>query len=305
MRPIIGWAALGLAIAPQQAAAMAPPAPADQAAVGLVAEPGWMSLRARPFNIARLIGPRRPRLDDSARVRTLDPAPAPDRLISFARSSIDAPSTSLPMRDAPRFSRLPGKQVDDYEIGLRTALADDAVTLQAGLSYNKFRNLQTTLRQGNRLIVASVGRAKTYGLETMARWRADDHVSLFVTAAYREGRFKNRLRDGRKFRLTPDRSTSIGAVMLLPVGTGRIAFIPSLAYQSTIGVGGDGGSPALALVNAQIGYAFSDGFEVEALASNLLRRRTIRPTGAASTALIAGEPRVLGVRARLRFGADR
>lgn len=304
MRPIIGWAALGLAAGPQQAVAIVPPAAPAPAASGLAAEPGWLGLRVHPFSVAGLIGRSRTG-GDVARIRALGPAPDPDRLVSFARRSTDAPSTSLLLRDVPRFSRLPGKQVDDYAVGLRAALAGDAVTLQAGLSYNRFRNLQTTLRQGDRLMIATAGKAKSYGLETMARWSAGDHVSLFVTAAYREGRLKNRVRDGRKFRLTPDRSASVGAVMLLPVGPGRIAFVPSLSYQSAMGLGADDGSPATALVNAQIGYAFPDGVEIEALASNLLNRRYSRPSGAVSTAMIAGEPRVLGVRARLRFGADR
>ncbi|MHA3793896.1 TonB-dependent receptor [Sphingomonas sp. YL-JM2C] len=297
MRPLIGLATLGLAMLPEPAIAQ-PLAVADAPA-------GWLGLRNRPFSVARLIGEPRARRADAARARTLGPAPDGERLISFARSGTDAPSASLLLlRDAPRFSRLPGKQTEDYEVGLRSALAGEAITLQAGLSYNKFRNLQISLRQGGRLMTASAGKAKTYGVESMARWTASGHVSLFATAAYREGRLKNRVRDGRKFRLSPDRSASLGAVVLIPAGAGRIAFIPSLAYQSAMGLGrDDGGQGASALVNAQIGYAFSDGFEVEALAANLLDSRPARPAARSATAQIAGEPRVFGIRARLRFGA--
>lgn len=311
MRQHIGLATLGLAIMtggilPDQAGALTlPPATSSDGVVG-VTETGWIGLLNRPFSIARLIGQPHARGRDIARARALGPVPDPGATISFARGGTDTPSTTLLLRDVPRFSRLPGKQVEDFEVGLRSSLADEAITLQAGLSYNKFRNLQTTLRQGDRLMIASAGKAKTYGVETMARWSASSIVSLFVSAAYREGRLKNRVRDGRKFRLSPDRSTSLGAVMLVPVGTGRIAFIPSVAYQSAMGLGGnDGGVRATALVNAQIGYAFSDGFEVEALAANLLNSQSERASPRSTTALIAGEPRVLGVRARLRFGADR
>ncbi|KQX24825.1 MULTISPECIES: TonB-dependent receptor domain-containing protein [unclassified Sphingomonas] len=304
MRPFIGLATLGLVAMPEPALAVTLPDAGAGLASGGAGETVWFGLRRRPFSVARLIGLPQRQPSDAARARALGPAPIGGQLISFAGSSTDAPSTSLLLRDAPRFSRLPGRQVDDYEVGLRTALADTAVTLQAGLSYNKFRNLQTTLRQGDRLTIASVGRAKTYGLETMARWSPTAGISLFVAGAYREARFKNQVRDGRKFRLSPDRSASLGAVMLVPVGTGRIAFIPSIAYQSAMGLDGDdGGMGATALINAQLGYAFSDAFEIEALASNLLDRPYARPSARGAATLIAGEPRVLGVRARLRFGA--
>ncbi|MBO9378452.1 TonB-dependent receptor [Sphingomonas histidinilytica] len=294
MRPLIGLATLGLAMLPEPAIAQ-PLAVADAPA-------GWIGLRNRPFSVGRLIGEPRPHRTDVARVRALGPAPDGERLISFARSSTDAPSPSLLLRDAPRFSRLPGRQTDDYEVGLRGTLADP-ITIQAGFSYNKFRNLETSLRQNGRLMTASAGKAKTYGVESMARWTANEHVSLFVAAAYREGRLKNRVRDGRKFRLSSDRSASFGAVVLIPAGAGRIAFIPSLAYQSAMSLGRDGGGlGAATLVNAQLGYAFSDGFEVEALAANLLGARHAGPPVRGAAAQIAGEPRVFGIRARLRFG---
>lgn len=304
MRPLIGLATLGLVMLPEQTAAQAL---SDDTASVAITDTGWFGLRNRPFSVARMIAPPRPERASPARVRALGPAPDGGRLISFARSGTDAPSASLLLRDAPRFSRLPGKQLDDFEAGLRTTTAGDAITLQAGISYNKFRNVQTSLRQGDRLMIASAGKAKTYGVETMARWAASDRVSLFVAGAYREGRLKNPVRDGRRFRLSPDRSATLGAVMLVPVGNRQIAFIPSLAYQSAMGLGGDaGGAGAAALVNAQLGYAISDGFEIEALASNLLDSRYARPAVARSTAVqIAGEPRVFGMRARLRFGGGR
>jgi hypothetical protein len=303
MRPLIGLATLGLVMLPEQTAAQAL---SDDTASVAITDTGWFGLRNRPFSVARMIAPSRPERAASPRVRALGPAPDGGRLISFARGGTDAPSASLLLRDAPRFSRLPGKQIDDFEAGLRTALADEAITLQAGISYAKFRNVQTSLRQGDRLMIASAGKAKTYGVETIARWAASDRVSLFVAGAYREGRLKNPIRDGRKFRLSPDRSATLGAVMLLPVGARRIAFIPSIAYQSAMGLGRDAGDAgATALVNAQLGYAVYEGFEIEALASNLLNSRYTRPAARSTAAQIAGEPRVFGMRARLRFGGGR
>jgi hypothetical protein len=129
MRPISRCAVLGLVIvplpahaAPEPPAAMATTMSAVRATVGSPTA-GWIGLRLRPFSVSQMIGA--PALDPDAAARSLPPgmAPAPARLISFARSSIDQPAAALLLRDAPRFSRLPGKQVEDYEIGLRTSLA--------------------------------------------------------------------------------------------------------------------------------------------------------------------------------------
>lgn len=307
MQPIRRWAAVSLALMPAPVAASDPGLiisidNAIRPAIGNPTGPAWLGLRLVPFKVAHLVGEPRPDGDAAARSHALGDAPEPARLVSFARTSIEAPSVSLLLRDAPRFSRLPGKQTDDYEAGLRTTLADGAIALQAGASYNRFRNLQTSLIHRQRLMTANAGKAKTYGVEGLVRWTPDRRLSLFATYAYRDGKLKNGLRDGRKFRLSPDRSAVIGAVLLVPAGNGHIAFTPSLAWQSAMELGTNmDGQGAVALVNAQLGYSLTDKFEVEALAANLLNRRYARRTGKTDGTLVAGEPRVFGVRARLRF----
>ena len=286
MQSIRRWAAFSLAILPTPA----------------IAAPDPLTVGLRPFSIARQIADTETDSDTAARSLTLGPAPQPARLISFARASIEAPSTSLTMADAPRFSRQPGRQTDDYEAGLRTELADGAIALQGGAFYNKFRNLQTSLRQGSGVMTAIAGKAKSYGVEALMRWAPTDRLSLFATSAYREGLLKNRIRDGRKFRLSPDRSAAIGAVLLLPLGEGRIAFTPSLGYQSSMGLGGDRtGRGPVTLVNAQLGYSLGGRIEIDAIVANLLNRRHTRPAAGSAMPLVAAEPRVVGVRARLRF----
>lgn len=305
MRPIMRLAAFSLLwpMAPASAAAIdgaSTAIPVTRFGLGMTGN-GWLGLRPRPISIARLIGETDHIGPPSLRQPALGPAPDRARLISFARSSTDAPDNSL-LRDAPRFSRLPGKQVDNYELGLRAALFDRSVALQGGVYYDKYRNLQTSVRQNGTLMTATAGKAKLYGVEGLASWSPLSRLSLFASGTYGESRLKNRLRDGRKFRLSPDRSASLGAVLLLPAGPGRIAFTPSLVHQSAMGLGSDaGGSGAVTLVNAQLGYAVSGGFAVEALISNLLDRKYDRPSAEAPM-LIAGEPRVIGLRARLRFG---
>lgn len=305
MRSIIGLAAFSLLWPMAAAGAVsidaAPVVPAAPRFGLGVAGNGWLGLRPRPVSIARLIGEAADAGDMPLRQAALGPTPDHGRVISFARISTDMPDGAL-LRDAPRFSRLPGKQVDNYELGLRAALFDHSIALQAGVFYDKYRNLQTSVRQQGKLMTATAGKAKLYGVEGLARWSPLPQISLFATAAYGESRLKNRLRDGRKFRLSPDRSASLGAVLLLPAGRGQIALTPSLVHQSAIGLGRDAsGSGAVTLVNAQLGYAGAGGFAVEALISNLFDRKYDRPSADAPM-LIAGEPRVIGLRARVRFG---
>ena len=319
MHPIYRWAAVSLAFVPAPAVAVPDPLPPDPlppdplpvasndilagSAIGNPTGQGWLGLKIRPFSVAHLIGV--PRTDGGAAARSLvlGAAPEPLRLISFARTSIDAPTSSRLNRDAPWVSRLPGKQLKDYEAGLRTTLADGAIALQAGVSYNRYRNLQTSLRQGARLMTANAGRVKTYGVEGLVRWAPSDRINLFATYAWREGWLKNQFHDG-KSRLSPDRSAAVGAVLLLPLGQRRLAFIPIVAWQSAMGLGADlDGQGSIALVNAQLGYSVADNLEIDALAANLLNRRYARPVAVTDRPMIAGEPRVFGVRARLRFGA--
>lgn len=316
MRMTSRAAALGLifAHAPVLAASGGAPAvpesisPESQFDLGGSTSPTSFGLGVRRFSPFRLAGaPDRRRDGERSRALALGPAPDADHLLSFARSGVETPNAALSLRDAPRFSRLPGKQLQDYEMGLHAALADGAVALQAGLFYDKFRAVQTTMRQGGIQTTGTVGKAKVYGLEGFARWSASDRFSLFASYAVREGRLKNHFRDGRRFRLSADHSAAAGAVLLLPAGPGRFAFTPSVARQSAMGIGmgqgRDGDEPgAIMLVNAQLGYAFPQGFEVEALATNLLDRQYDRPSARpGSPMLIAGEPRVIGLRARLRL----
>ncbi len=301
MQPIRRWAALSLLVLHVPAVAGPDPLPIESWTI----RPAWLGIGIKPFRVGRLITDTEAEHDAATRTPALGTAPGPARLISFAGASIEAPSTSLVLRDTPRFSRLPGKQTEDYEAGVRTTLANGTVALQGGIFYNKFRNLQTSLRQGPGAMTAIAGKAKSYGVEGLMRWTPDKRIALFATYAYRESRLKNRIRDGRKFRLSPDRSAAIGAaLLLLPLAEGRITLTPSLSYETTMGLGiGSTGRGPVALVNAQLGYSLGSDIEIDAVAANLLNRRHTRPALGSASPLIAAEPRVLGVRVRLRFGA--
>lgn len=294
MRPIIGLAAWGLVVSASPA-----PAATDEAPVA----PAWLSIQPRPIRLRMMID-HLPREVVGARVQLLGPAPDSDPMIRFSHGAAGAPSGASLLRDAPRLSRLSGKHVDNFAAGWSAALAGDALTVEGGVFCDKYRNLQTTVRQGMTLVTANVGKAKLFGIEGSARWTPGGPLSLFATLSHGEGRLKNLVRDGHKLRLSADQSASIGAILLMPAGAGRFAFTPSLSRQSAIGFGvDDGGRGATTLVNAQFGYLFSENLEIEAVASNILDSQySDQAAKPDRPALIAGEPRVLGLRARLRFG---
>src|SRR5690606_34874067 len=123
------------------------------------------------------------------------------------------------------------------------------------------------------------GEAEAYGFEAQARWRASPNLTLLGTYAYNHSRFRTGVRDGNRFRLAPDHSLSLGAVVGVDIGPGRLNFTPSLTWQSRIYFDDDNDRPDLqtvqsgalvadliqdetqggyALVNARLGYAFGD-----------------------------------------------
>lgn len=243
---------------------------------------------------------------------------------------LSASAPSAPFA-ATRFDLLESETVDSFELGAKTALADRTIFLDGAIFYYQYDNFQTTVQQGTQFITTNAGKAESYGFEGQLRWVPDDAISVFANYAYNHSRFKTGVRDGNRFRLSPDHSASIGAVLSLPAGPGRIMLTPSLSWQSRVFFDDDNDRPALqqppaalvadniqdefqkgyALVNARIGYEAADGaWRVEAFVENAFDRKYIKDAGNTGDALglptfIAGEPRFYGISASFRFGGRR
>jgi len=226
------------------------------------------------------------------------------------------------------FDVLPSETVDSYEIGAKTALANRTLFLDGSVFFYQYDNFQTTVQQGTQFITTNAGKAESYGFEGQVLWTPRDIVSLFATYAYNHSRFKAGVRDGNRFRLSPDHSASIGAILSAPVGSGRIVFTPSLTWQSKVFFDDDNDRPELqqppaalvadniqnefqdgyALVNARLGYEGASGaWRIEAFVENAFDEKYIKDAGNTGDALglptfIAGEPRFYGVSATFRFG---
>ncbi|MBB5987080.1 TonB-dependent receptor [Sphingobium lignivorans] len=232
---------------------------------------------------------------------------------------------------AVTFPVLPSETVDSFELGAKAALLDRSLFVDGAVFFYQYENFQTTEQQGTQFITTNAGRAESYGFEGQVRWMPNDVLSLFATYAYSHGRFKTGVREDNRFRLNPDHSASLGAIVSVPAGPGRVSFSPSVTVQSKIFFDDDNDRPDLqqppaalvadniqdeyqdgyALVNARLGYESRDGgWRVEAFVENLFDKAYIMDAGNTGDSLglptfIAGAPRFYGVALGFRFGGAR
>jgi outer membrane receptor protein involved in Fe transport len=236
-----------------------------------------------------------------------------------------APSAPL---GATRFATLPSERVDSYEAGIKAQLADRKLFVDGAVYYYHYENFQTTVQQGTLLVQANAGKARSYGFEGDLRWVPSRTITLFATYSYNNSRFSTGAYEGNHFRLSPDNAGSLGAIVGVPIGPGRISFVPSVTYQSKVFFDDNNDRPDLqqtangalvadniqdeiqggyALVNARLGYEFANGLQIEGFVQNIFDRKYIKDAGNTGDSLglptfIAGEPRFYGVRASFRFG---
>jgi outer membrane receptor protein involved in Fe transport len=230
---------------------------------------------------------------------------------------------------ATTFEVLPSETVDSFEIGAKTALMNRTLFADGAVFYYQYDNFQTTVLQGTQFIPTNAGKAESYGFEGQLRWVPSDVVSLFATYGYNHSRFKAGIRDGNRFRLSPDHLASAGAIVGVPAGPGKVTFSPSVTWQSKVFFDDDNDRSDLqqrparlvpdtivdelqggyALVNARIGYAAPDDtWRLEAFVENAFDKKYTIDAGNSGDNLglptfIAGTPRFYGVQASFRFGA--
>jgi outer membrane receptor protein involved in Fe transport len=255
------------------------------------------------------------------------PSPNTSFYANYARGRRPEVLSALPPA-APfgpaRFNIVDAETVDSFEVGARTQ--QGGLMLDGALFYYRYSNFQTTEQVGTIFVTTNAGEAEAYGFEGQLRWRASPNATLFATYAWNHSRLTTGVRDGNRFRLSPDHTISLGARLGVDVGPGRLSFVPSVTYQSRIFFDDDNDLPALqqppnalvpdniqdevqdgyALVNARLGYTFSERFTIEAFVSNLFDEDYIKDAGNTGNAaglptFIGGEPRMYGVQASVRF----
>ncbi|HTU09636.1 MAG TPA: TonB-dependent receptor [Allosphingosinicella sp.] len=225
-----------------------------------------------------------------------------------------------------RFNIVDAETVDSFEVGARTRTAGGALSLDGALFYYKYSNFQTTEQVGTIFVTTNAGEAEAYGFEGQMRWRASPNATFFATYAWNHSRFTFGVRDGNRFRLSPDHTLSLGANFGVDVGPGRLSFVPSVTYQSSIFFDDNNDIPALqqppnalvpdnvqderqggyALVNARLAYTLNDRFTLEAFVTNLFDEEYVLDAGntgdaAGMPTFIGGAPRLYGLQASVRF----
>jgi outer membrane receptor protein involved in Fe transport len=255
------------------------------------------------------------------------PTPNTSFYANYARGRRPEVLSALPPATpfgAARFNLVDAETVDSFEVGARTQ--QGGLLLDGALFYYRYDNFQTTEQIGTIFITTNAGEAEAYGFEGQMRWRASRNATFFATYAWNHSRLTTGVRDGNRFRLSPDHSISLGASFGVDIGPGRLSFVPSVTYQSRIFFDDDNDLPALqqppnalvpdniqdevqdgyALVNARLGYTFGERFTIEAFVTNLLDEDYIKDAGNTGNAaglptFIGGEPRMYGVQASVRF----
>jgi len=270
-------------------------------------------------------------LDDSSFTWRLTaryaPTPNTSFYANYARGRRPEVLSALPPATpfgAARFNVVDAETVDSFEVGARTQ--QSGLMLDGALFYYRYDNFQTTEQIGTIFVTTNAGEAEAYGFEGQMRWRASRNATLFATYAWNHSRLTTGVRDGNRFRLSPDHTISLGASFGVDVGPGRLSFVPSVTYQSRIFFDDDNDLAALqqppnalvpdniqdevqggyALVNARLGYEFGGRFTIEAFVSNLFDVDYIKDAGNTGDAaglptFIGGEPRMYGVQASVRF----
>jgi outer membrane receptor protein involved in Fe transport len=238
---------------------------------------------------------------------------------------LSATSPATPF-GAARFDLIDAETVDSFEVGARTQTLGNSLFLDASVFYYRYNNFQTIVQQGVLFVTTNAGEASALGFEAQMRWRASANATLFATYAYNHSRFDTGVRDGNRFRLSPDHTFSLGAALGLDIGPGRLNFTPSVTYQSRVFFDDDNDRPDLQappnalvadllqdetqggyfLANARLGYTLNDRFTLEVFVNNLFDEEYIKDAGNTGDAVgfptfISGEPRIYGVQGTVRF----
>lgn len=241
---------------------------------------------------------------------------------SFARGrrpdviSTSAPATPL---GQPRFNVVDSEVVDSYEAGAKGKLMGGRLYLAGSVFRYDYDNFATSFRQGAQVVTLNAGKAKAYGFEGEARVQAGDFWTLFGTYAYNHARLETGLREGNRFRLSPDQTFSVGAAFSREALGGKLTFTPTYTWRSKMFFDDDNDRTdlqsaglfpdtrvdefqnAYGLLNVRLGFgAVDDRWKVEAFVENLGDERYLKDAGNTGDSFgiptfIAGKPRFMGV----------
>jgi iron complex outermembrane recepter protein len=220
------------------------------------------------------------------------------------------------------------EQVDTFEIGVRTPLADRRAQFTAAAFYNDYKGLQTftagnAANPGIVFAVVNAGSARTYGAEATFSYKVTDTFDLGLNAGYLNARYKTFANtdgsvlntfdfSGARMLFSPEWQFSLTGQLDQPVtdtmnltGSFLVSYTDDVKFFNSSAPGvPDPVQEAFVLVNARAGVSFDDDrFRLSLFANNLFNRAyyTSGNAGGFGRQLRWGTPRIVGVEGRVSF----
>ncbi|MGB6318866.1 MAG: TonB-dependent receptor [Litorimonas sp.] len=235
-----------------------------------------------------------------------------------------AADTAQPDVLAENFTIIDAEETDAFEVGYRGEAFDGRLRVDMVGFYYEYENFQTTiLNAAGTPVPVNGGNASGLGFEGSAQWRLNDHVLAFGNYAYNGVEFDDtdgdgnaQARAGNRFRLSPEHTVTLGAVLEREFDFGRVAFTPIFAWKDDVFFDDDNDSSALqtadffvdevqgdyGLIDLRLTLepAAIDGVTLELFMENAGDREYLLDAGNTGDAFgiptfIAGPPRTYGV----------
>lgn len=151
-----------------------------------------------------------------------------------------AANTAQPNILAENFVTIDAEETDAFELGYRGQALDGRLQMDAVAYYYTYENFQTTiLNDAGTPVPVNGGNASGLGFEGSAQIELSDHVLAFGNYAYNgvtfddeDGDGNPQTRAGNRFRLSPENTVTLGAVLQGDFSWGRLAFTPIYAWKS-------------------------------------------------------------------------
>jgi len=222
-------------------------------------------------------------------------------------------ASARPTGAVPNLILVAEEKVWNYEGGVKAAFGGFSGSI--GAFYQDYSNFQTSFfNEQGQVVPVNAGNAGNFGVEVEGALRISQNIRLFANYAFIDAKIEspNPAFQNNRFRLQSKHQAAAGIDVAVPLGEGTEIFLfPTVTYSSQQFFEIPN-SPQLSengylLVNARAGVRFGDGrYELTAFARNLTDEDYLidagNTGGAFGTAtFIAGEPRLYGVQAAMRF----
>lgn len=220
--------------------------------------------------------------------------------------------------------------VDTYEAGYRAPLFDRKVQVTSAVFYNDYKNLQVsaTAQPNHPEIITAIvnaGTARTYGAEASVNWKVADPLTVGVSGAYLDAKYKHFAitnsallapfdQSGLQMLLAPKFQFALSAQLDQPindnlrlVGSALVSHISKLFYARSPApaILPDAAQPQYWMTNLRLGVKTADEKYSFSVYVNNLFNKLYYTYGSASlgsgTVLNDGNPRIIGGEISINF----